>query len=98
MRIKADIMTPAKTSVYQFTLHCYLKTLSSPYRSVEIRHLESWSQRVETMSSFWERSGRDIQVFNKTDGGLSLGLALECVGESQGDGQGEAGLRLHPHL
>lgn len=56
MRIKADIMTPAKTSVYQFTLHCYLKTLSSPYRSVEIRHLESWSQRVETMSSFWERS------------------------------------------
>ena len=69
MRIKADIMTPAKTSVYQFTLHCYLKTLSSPYRSVEIRHLESWSQRVETMSSFWERSGRDIQVFNKTDGG-----------------------------
>lgn len=37
----------------------------------------------------WEGCARNAWEFNKTDRGLSHHSALECVGESQGDGQGE---------
>lgn len=74
MRIKADIMTPAQTSglpVHTVVLFANIIITRQVGVSGEIRHLESWSQRIESMSPFWKRSGRIMQVFNKTDGGLS---------------------------
>lgn len=41
------------------------------------------------MSPFWERSARNTEVLNKTDGGLSLSLAFVSVlGEAREMGGG----------
>lgn len=57
---------------------------------MEVEYLDTRSRRVWSLSGLClRRVCQKCMEFNKADMGLSHHSALECIGESQGDGNGE---------
>lgn len=57
---------------------------------METEYLDSWSGRVWILSGLCLcRVCQKRMELNKAEMGLSHHSALECIGESQGDGPGE---------